>query len=319
MTFGMKINNRATWFLLTLLLVGPSMGLQGCSIRKRMVNEFVGVVEAGLPAMEQGDDLHLLAQSMPAHIKLMETLLVSDPQNHDLPVLLARLYGGYAFAVLETEAQALQFGQPPVVGLNVPLLKRDGAPARYFKVGMDYALQALAQRYPDVEDQLQRVDSTKAFFSALKKEDVPALFWYGFNLGAYVHHNLGSVSTMAKAHLVEKAMQRVLELDPNYYHASAHLVLIVYYASRSPMMGGNLNLARIHYDRHRESMARASRLRELYWARYYLVQTQARKEFVQRLTPLAREPEPDQNVSLLDRVAILRARIYLGAVNELFE
>ncbi len=311
----MKINIQVPLILLIIL----SLGLAGCSMRKLMVDEFVGVVATGLPALEQGDDLHLQAQAMPAHIKLLETLLASDPGNADLLVLLARLYGGYAFAVLETEAEALRFDQPSVVGVNMPPQKLEGAATRYFKIGKTYALQALEGRYADAGDQLQRVDSAQAFFKSLKKEDVPALFWYGFNLGAYVHHSLDSVSAMAKAPLVEKAMQRVLELDPIYYYGNAHLVLVVYFASRSTMMGGNPRQARIHFDRHRELMPQVSRLRELYWARYYLVQTQAREEFVRRLTKLAREPGPDESIGLLDRVAILRARIYLGAVNELFE
>ena len=64
--------------------------LAGCSPRKLMVSEFAGVIRTGLPAVEQEGDLQLLAQSMPAHIKLLETLLASDPHNRDLHRALQR-------------------------------------------------------------------------------------------------------------------------------------------------------------------------------------------------------------------------------------
>lgn len=293
--------------------------LVGCTPRKIMVTEFVRMVQAGLPAVEQEQDLQLLAQSMPAHIKLMETLLASDPSNADLLILLARLYGGYAFAVLETEFEARHWKQPSVVNMALPSDKLEDAMARYFQRGAQYALQALEVDYPQVRQKIQRPQSTDLFISALSIKDVPALFWYGFNLGGYIQHRLGSVSAMAKAHQVERAMQRVVALDEAYYHGSAHLVLLAYYASRAPMTGGNPALAEVHFKRHQQLLPDPMGLRELYWARYVLVQRQEREQYLQQLTEVSSLLAPGKTGGLLTSVAAKRAEIYMGAADQFFD
>ncbi len=300
--------------LLTAIIISA-----GCSPRKLMVSEFVGMVKSGLPAVEQENDLDLLAQSMPAHIKLLETLLVSDPNNRDLLVLLARLYGGYAFAILETELEARRLDQPSAVALGLSDQKLEDATARYFERGSEYALRALESAHPQARRQLNRLQASGPFIKSLGEADVPALFWFGFNLGGYVQHSLDAVAAVAKAHLVEKAMDRVVELDETYYHGSAHLALLIYYGSRSPMMGGSPEKARRHWDRHRQRVPGPKGLRDLYLARYVLVQAHDKEEFVRRLSAIAREPDKGAAAGLLEKVAAVRARIYLGAVDTFFD
>jgi hypothetical protein len=308
----------STCFLLTILLTVTIISA-GCSPRRLMVDEFVGLVQTGLPAVEQEDDLTLLAQSMPAHIKLLETLLASDPHNRDLLVLLARLYGGYAFAILETESEARRLEQPSVVALGFPGQDLEETTARYYQRGCAYALRALESTHPQAGSQLNRLQAADEFMASLGLSDMPALFWYGFNLGGYVQHSLDSVAAVAKAHLVEKAMNRVVELDEGYYYGSAHLALLVYYGSRPPMMGGSPEKARRQWERHQQLSPGFRGLRDLYLARYVLVQAQDRAEFVKRLSAISRDPDEGASTALLAKVAAVRARIYLGAVDTFFD
>ena len=66
------------------------------------------VMETGVDAIEQDDDLDMLQQALPANIKLMEALLASDPLNERLLALLARLYGSYAFLFVDGRIEAFQ-------------------------------------------------------------------------------------------------------------------------------------------------------------------------------------------------------------------
>ena len=68
----MKRSRNVLIFYIFPVLSTAIIILAGCSPRKLMVSEFVAMVQAGLPAVEQEDDLHLLARSMPAHIKLLD-------------------------------------------------------------------------------------------------------------------------------------------------------------------------------------------------------------------------------------------------------
>jgi hypothetical protein len=291
----------------------------GCSPRKLMVRQFVQMVESGMPAIEQEQDLQLLAQSMPAHIKLLETVLANDPQNVDLMLLLARLYGGYAFAILETELEARRFGLPSVAALAIAPDQLETAVVRNYRKGAAYALQALETRHQKAGERLSRLKSSKAFIAALRRSDAPALFWYGFNLGGYIQHRLDSVEAMAKTHLVEKTMRRVIALDEAYYHGSAHLILMAYYASRPAALGGNPERSRAHMERHFIVAPESTMMRSLYWARYALVQQQARSEFIRRLSQVADEAETDRKLDMLGSVAAVRARIYLEAQDNFFE
>jgi hypothetical protein len=256
---------------------------------------------------------------MPAHIKLLETLLANDPQNVDLMLLLARLYGGYAFAILETEFEARRFGLPSVAALAIAPDQLEPAVIRNYRKGAAYALQALETRHQKAGERLSRLKSSEAFIAALRRSDAPALFWYGFNLGGYIQHRLDSVEAMAKTHLVEKTMQQVVALDEAYYHGSAHLVLMAYYASRPAALGGNPERSRAHMERHFIVAPESMMMRSLYWARYALVQQQDRSEFIRRLSQVTDEAKAEQKLDMLGSVAAVRARIYLKAQDNFFE
>jgi hypothetical protein len=277
------------------------------------------IIDAGQPAYEQETDLYLLSHAFPSHVKLLEGLSVSDPQNTDLLVLIARLYGGYAFTILETESEALRYGQPPVVGLGLTRESLEKEISHCFKTGAQFALKALSCNHPDIREHLGQAGSAVAYFDTLQPEDVPALFWYGFNLAGFVLHNLQSVSAMSQAYQVESAMRRVIALNPAYYHASAHLVLLAYYASRPPMMGGNPELAQKHYQQHLLLIPQAMGLRELYYARYYLVQQQQRTDFTRVLGALSAEVPQESRFPLLDSVSVKRAAVYLNVVDHFFD
>lgn len=303
-------------FILPLALV---LLLAACLPRKFMVREFVNMVEEGLPAIEQEGDLHLLAQSLPAHIKLLETLLANDPHNQKLLVLLARFFGGYAFAILESELEAQRLGRPSPVISGIPQNLLESTVARYYQTGAQYALRSLERRHPKAQPQLNQLTTAADFIQSLNKEDVPALFWYGFNLGGFVQHRLDSVEALAKAHLVEKTMERVIELNDSYYHSNAYLALLVYHASRSPMMGGNPEKARKYYQRLGEMNTTAANLGHVYWARYILVRQQEKEMFVQRLSAVCQTPDSDKRPTLLERVAAVRARLYLESADRFFD
>ncbi len=286
----------------------------GCSTQKLMVAEMTGLMETGTAAVESDDDLDMLELALPANIKLMEALLASDPENERLLVLLARLYGSYAFLFLDPRIEAF----PPGADSAAPSALKEKVVRCYGK-GLDYALRALELDHPQAADRLNRVSDSATFVQSLQGRDVPALFWYGFNLGGLINHNRDSVGTIARGHLVEKTMRRVLELQPDFFHGGGHLVLMVFYASRSPMMGGNLVKARQHHGQLKALHGDRLLLTDLYYARYILVQEQNRRQFEQVLTDIATRPDPDPRFRLFNRVAADRARTYLGMADRLFE
>ncbi len=290
-----------------------------CSTRKLMVAEMTDLMETGAAAMESDDDLDMLQQALPANIKLMEALLASDPRNERLLVLLARLYGSYTFLFLDGRIEATPSVSTGSATDAVPLTSLKDSAVRYYGKAMDYALRALEVRHPLAGELLQKVADAGPFIQSLQTRDLPALFWYGFNLSGLINHRRDSVAVVARGHLFEKSMQRVLQLQADYYHGSAHLILMAFYASRSPLMGGNLGYAREHYRQLKAMHGDSLLLPDLFYARYVLVQQQDRSQFEQLLTAIQTSADPDPRFRLLNHVARQRSSVYLSMADRLFE
>jgi hypothetical protein len=294
-----------------------------CSPRQFMVKEMTFLMEGGVEGFEKDSDLPMLKQALPAHIKLAEAMLIQSPENDRLRVLLAQLYGAYAFAFEETEFEALSFNDDSVASVDDRSLAAQQIKeslSRHFIQGADYAKSALALKYPAVEKELINISRRKQFLDGLTREDVPALFWYGFNSAAYVSRNLDSVKAMAMASPAEAAMQRVIELWPDYYHGTAHMVLMIFHAARPAMLGGKLETAEAHYKALKSITGDTFFLADVLYARYCFPREQDRESFEKMLGQIKMNPsDASDSYALFNQVAAQRARIYLNAVDQLFD
>ena len=190
---------------------------------------------------------------------------------------------------------------------------------RYYGKGIGYALMALEKSAPGATVAFQRVDTIRPFLEQLGREEVASLFWYGFNLGAWVNRNLDSVRATSQAHVARKVMERVLELEPAYNHGGAHLFLLAYFGSRPPMMGGSQEKAFFHYQRVKTIAGDNYLLPDLFYGRFCLHQLQDREGFVDLMQRIVDHPAGVNEVALYNAIAGRRAAAYLAAVDTLFE
>lgn len=300
-----------------IVLAVVVLTVASCSPRRWMVREVAASLEEGLDVLEADEDLMLIEKALPANIKLIESLRPQDPENPRIPETLARLYGSYAFAFGERDLEASEL-LPDRQPQSMDPAALAEAVSRYYRKGADYALESLEARHPGCAGQLKRPVDADACFSRLGPEDLPALFWYGFDLGGYVNRSRSSVRALAQASLAEKAMIRVLEIDPSYYHGGAHLFLMIYYASRPPMMGGRPEAAVSHYRSLKALQGEDFPMADLFYARYYLLRAQDRSGFHEMLETVRSAPAKPGPHRLLDAVAVERAAIYLEAEHRLF-
>jgi hypothetical protein len=307
------------WLLFVSSLAGI---LISCSPRQIMVKEMTTLIEDGLKAFETDDDFAMIAKAMPSHIKLTEAMLVQSPDNPKLRILLAQLYGAYAFAFEETNFEAKYYGSDHLIladhrFYNTRKIKQELSD-HFFK-GAEYATSVLSLKYPEAKKALGNVVLRDKFIQGLTRDDVPALFWYGFNLGGFVSQNLNSVRAMALGSQIEAVMQRVIALYPDYYYGTAHMVLMAFYAARPPMLGGRLEAALDHYQTLKTITGDHFLLAEVLYARYCLTMTHDREAFETILGRVSKTPvESSQSFALFNQVAVTRAQIYLRAADQLF-
>jgi len=282
-----------------------------------VVNEIASISETGAAVFEQDDDLEMLEKAIPGNIKLFEALLENSPNNNRLLLLLSRLYASYSFAFYEGKLEASLLTPVPSGYDEQQRLKE--SVTRYYTKGAGYALRALKTRYPEADDKFKNPDSADILLGMMTKEDVPALFWYGFNLGSCINLNRDSVYYISKTYLADKIMNRVTELDPDYYYGGAHLFLIAYYASAPPYSDEKLKLSLFHYNRIKERKGDAFLLSELYYGRYYLWRRQEKEKFNEVMKEIIKSSGKNKEHLFYNAIAAQRAKIYLQAIDLLFE
>lgn len=299
------------------IFIGLVVALTGCTPKTMMVGQMTDLVDDGVVAFTRDNDLDLIEKALPANIKLLETLLISRPEDGRLMTLLSQLYGSYAFGFGETRIEESRYQSSPGDDKAMDRLRRQVT--RYYERGANYALTALEKNARGATDAFRKVTTISAYLDKLGIKDVAPLFWYGFNLGAWVNYNLDDIRIVSRAHVARQVMERVIELDPGYHHGGAHLFLMAYYGSRSPMMGGDQKRAGDHYQQLKNIAGDDYLLADLVYARFCLYQQQDRRGFVEMMKRIINHPSTASDVALYNAIAGRRASIYLAAVNSLFE
>jgi tetratricopeptide (TPR) repeat protein len=301
------------WFILSVL------GIVACSPKTLIVRQITDLVDTGITAYERDADLDFMEKAIPANIKLLEAMLANSPEDRQLMTLLSRLYGSYAFGFVETRFEELLYLDHQTDAKAQESASLKGQVNRYYEKGVGYALMALEKSAAGATEAFRKVNTITPYLDRLGREEVAPLFWYGFNLGSWVSRNLDSVRAISRAHVALKVMERVLELDPAYNHGGAHLFLLAYFGSRSPLMGGNQKKALDHYQQLKKITGDRYFLPDLFYGRFCLRQQQDRAGFVDVMRRIADHPAIDSDVSLYNAIASRRAAVYLAAVDILFE
>jgi tetratricopeptide (TPR) repeat protein len=244
-------------------------------------------MEDGIQVIYQEDDLKIAEQFLANNLKMIELLLGKDPENRRLNLIAAQGFGAFAMAFVEDEDP-------------------DRA-ARLYQRGLAYAFRSLPKR--------KRFGSTikppelETLLKTYSKKDVPVLFWLGYNWGSYVLQHLDDPRTLVNLSKVEMIMHRVLELDETYNFAGVHLFYGSFYAARPPILGGNPEKGREHFERNLELTNNSFYMTIYFLARYYAVQVQDREMFDSLLNDIVEldlDKYPD--IRLMNALAKQKAR-----------
>ena len=210
-----------------ILLCAFLLAFSGC-IQGIAVSTVGGIVDDGFSAITGESDLDFAEKALPGNIKLLEVMLKSDPENVRMLVLTSQGYSSYALAYLEDSLQDRA---------------RD-----FYARGRDYGLRILRQD-DDVAKALDgTVDDLKAVLERKGKDLVPGAFWAAFGWGSFIQLSLDNPDAIGDLPRAEALMEFVTRHDSAYYYGGAHVFLGTLYGSRPKMLGGNIDLARKHFE-----------------------------------------------------------------------
>ena len=267
------------------------------------------LAEAGT-TFTSDEDLQLVGDAIPFALKLYESLLESVPKHAGLLLSTCSGFTQYAYAYVETDAEALPaVRQPEIQAL------RDRALKLYLR-GRGYCFRAMDVRFGagTSEKLLQKPESVMA---KAKQDDVPLLYWTAASWGAAISLGLDRPDLAIDLPTVRVLADRAIMLDDTWDNGTLH-ELFISLDSLPEVLGGNPARAKEHF-------ARAVELRKGLSPTPYValaslaVGNQDRAEF-ERLLKAALEidPEKDPPNRLVTLVTQKRARLMLDRVDDRF-
>ncbi|HHJ36081.1 MAG TPA: hypothetical protein ENJ87_09985 [Gammaproteobacteria bacterium] len=281
-----------------LILLYICFLLSACSANKMMVSMSMPMIQGGIEAMNEEPDLQLAEDSMPANIGMLNGMLQLDPESIQLHIYAAQAYYGLSYGFNEDK----------------DIERAD----KFYQRGLKHGLTALGllglknirKLSPDeLEEQLQKLD----------EDAIAALFWTASNWAKWIDLNRDDAASLIQLAKPTAMMQRVLELDDTFYYGGAHMYFGVYYGARAPMLGGDFEKSRKHFERAREINDGKLLVVDLLQAQYLSRQMFDQTDFHQRLTFIIDAPEDlYPELTLLNNIAKRKARILLNKESKWF-
>jgi len=222
-------------------------------------------------------DLQLARQSIPAQLKLMEGLVRQAPDNREFLTALSMGFTGYAMLFVEDEDP--------------------GRASRLYRRALDYGLRAI-----DMEDTYGR--SFRDKLAGISKDALAPLFWTAMSWYGWINLNLDKPVALAELAAAQACLDKVMELDPDYFFGAPYILAGSMLAARPQMLGGDAARAKEYFARAMAASNGAFFLAHYYYAKTYAVRVQDRALFLDTIHQAA-EGRPDA----LEEVCLINAGI----------
>jgi hypothetical protein len=277
--------------LLTILLAATLFS--GC-IQKIAIGSIGAIMDNGFQVLNEEQDLRLAQTAIESNLKLLESVLRSDPENERFLLLASIGYSSYALGFVEDDSLAR-------------------AAALYLR-GKEYGMRILSKNRALAAALSRSADDVRAALATMSKDDVPAVFWTATGWGSYIAASLTDPAALADLPKVEAMMRFALEKDPAYFYSGPDFFLGTLYGSRPRILGGDPDTSRKHFDDCLRRTGGKFLMAYVYMARSNAVQTQDRELFDRCLaavdtTSLDVLPEARLSNAIAKRkAALLRAR-----------
>lgn len=284
-----------------------------CTPKKIASDITAKIMAGGAPSVEYESDVALAEQSGLTMLKMMETFQFDNPKNKTLNVLLARSYANYAQGFVEWNM--LKYD-----GVNEEKRKLNEERAkRFYTKGKEFGLSALFSNGSANKALTQDLDTFKKTLKGFGRGSVPALFWTAMSWGSLINLTKDSPIAIAEFPKAEAIMERVLQLDENYFYAGPHLFFGFSFGTRPAMFGGSALKSKEHFEKALAAYNRKFLMGLVFYAQGYTVQNQDRALFESLLNEVLNADAaalPEQRLG--NELAKLRARWLLDHASKFF-
>jgi hypothetical protein len=282
-----------------LILLGAVLLLQSCSINKLVIRQTGALLDYGVLALYEEPDLILAEQALASDIKLLEGMIKGDPGNEDLLLLTSQAMSGYALGFTEDTAP-------------------DRAKRLYLRA-RDYGLEVLRENDAFAAAETAPQAQFESALQSFDTDDTAALFWAAFAWAGWINLSLDDPQALIDLSRVQAMMQRVVDLDPGYFHASAYLFFGSIWGNKPRILGGDPEKAKEYFEKNLAITNGNFLLTHVYYARYYAAKTLDEDLFVELLTKVQETSlEVLPEFRLLNAIAKQKAQRLLAQRTDLF-
>ena len=285
----------------------------GCKLEEFTAKTTAKMLAQGSIALDREADLQFARDAMPASLKTLETFLVNAPDDPNLLLLLARGYNSYAFAVLEGDLD-----EAKVTGPDETIDELTRRTKLHYLRGSEYGWRLLDE--PELEKAAREADlpALERALAKIEPEQAPALFWTTYGWASTINLSKDDADMMANLTPAEKMMQRVYELDPDYFAGAPIMFFGVLNASKPPALGGEPEVAKRYFEEAMQKHGDSNLLIPFLYARYYAPMVQDRALFDRLLDQVANaDVTAHPDLRLNNEVARDRARFWKKHVDEI--
>ncbi len=185
--------------------------------------------------------------------------------------------------------------------------------------GTDYGTRALRTLGLDLDLRRAGIEDIDRAVARLGKAAVPALFWTASCWAKQIDLNRTDPGHLAQLASTERLMNRVRELQPDFYYGGVHLYYGVYYGGRAPMFGGDFERSETNFSSARAVTQGKLLIADVLQAEYLERQRLDRERFHALLSRVASDPAGSfPEMALINQIARARARHLLQLETEWF-
>jgi tetratricopeptide (TPR) repeat protein len=287
--------------------------LGGCDIAKFTAESTAGLFTRAAPAFESYWDYDLAGEALPGTIVQFEGILRVVPDNEAILSQLAQAYVAYAYGWIEADVEALEFEDE----YDEAEVQRRRTRTMYLRA-MDLTRHVIRLHNADVDNAVRAdVEGLEAWLASafVEPADAEILLWHGYAWGSFINSAKDDMEAVADLPYAKAFVVRSIELDPNYYNAAGYTFMGVATASE---LAGNMDDAKVYFEKALARTERRALQAQVNMARHYAVKRGDRELFDKLLTEVMDAHDPLPEARLANRMARVRAAMYIENADQLF-
>jgi len=242
------------------ILVGTlliSLTFSGCKTFDQVaLRSSTQILEGQYQSFLSEEDPQLAREAAAGNVKLVEGMLIQDPENPKLQTLAAKVFFSYAFSYVKEE-DTLRAGRLYLRGL---------------KAGAGVLGGETLFLTQSVED-FQKMCEQKL------PESLESLFWCTLNFASWADLNKSDLKALNNQEKVKIAGETLKSHDPHYYYGGPDLLIALYHLSKPASLGGEPEKGREHFDRSLQIGERKFLPTLYFYAKSYAVAVQNKELF----------------------------------------